>query len=113
MLTVAPIPPLPGERLVIPGPGVTVNVGVLLGPLLTVTTTGPLVAPSGKGKVILLEVQLVGVARKPLNVTVLEPCEEPKLEPLIVTRIPAGPVLGDRVLIFGAPVTVNLTPALA
>jgi hypothetical protein len=96
-----------------PGPAVTVNVELLLGPLFTVTTTGPVVTPSGTAAVIFPEAQLVGVTRTPLNVSELAPCADPKFDPLMVTSIPAGPVVGDKLLIFGALVIVNLTPALA
>ncbi len=39
----------------------------------TVTTTFPLVAPAGTGAVMLVALQLVGVAVVPLNFTVLLP----------------------------------------
>ena len=35
----------------------------------------------------------------PLNVTVLEPCVEPKLFPEIVTTVPIAPKFGDRLVI--------------
>lgn len=85
----------------------------MLGPLFTVTTTGPVVVPSGTAAVILPEAQLVGVTGTPLNVRKLVPCVDPKFDPLMVTSVPAGPVVGDRLLMFGALVSVNLTPALA
>src|SRR5260221_8194843 len=40
--------------------------------------------------------QLVGVAAVPLNVTVLVPCVAPKFVPVIVTAVPTGPFVGDR-----------------
>ncbi len=61
---------------------------------------------------MLVALQLVGVAAVPLNVTVLDPCVEPKLEPLIVTEVPAGPDEGERLLILG-DVTVKFVPLLA
>jgi len=73
IVMVAPIPPLAGATLVIPGPVVTVNVELLLGPLFTVTTTGPVVAPAGIGALTSPTTQLVGVARTPLKVSVLAP----------------------------------------
>src|SRR5277367_210351 len=97
---------------------ITVPVTVKLTPLLaappTVTTTFPVVAPLGTGTVILVPVQLVGVAATPLNFTVLVPCVDPKFVPVIVTAVPTGPVVGLRLVIAGADaVTVKLTPLLA
>jgi hypothetical protein len=54
------------------------------------------------------EVQLVVVAGVPLNVTVPE---DPKLVPVIVTAVPTGPEVGDRLVMPG--VTVKATPLLA
>jgi hypothetical protein len=75
------------------GPGVEVTVKVV--PVLatppTVTTTGPVVALAGTGTVMLVSLQLVGLAALPLNVTVLEPCVAPKWLPVMVTEVPTGP----------------------
>ena len=50
----------------------------------------------------------------PLKVTVLVPWVAPKLVPVIVTDVPTGPLVGDRVVMLGAgPTTVNATPLLA
>ncbi len=57
----------------------------------TLTTTFPVLAAAGTGTTMLVELQLVGVAAVPLNVTVLEPCVEPKPVPTIVTEVPAVP----------------------
>ena len=58
--------------------------------------------------------QLVGVAVVPLNVTVLVPCAAPKIVPVIVTDVPTGPLVGDRLVTLGAGVvTVKVTPLLA
>jgi len=73
IVTTAPIPPFVGATVVIPGPAVTLNVELLLGPWFTVTTTGPLVAPAGTGALISPAAQLVGAAATPLNVSVLAP----------------------------------------
>jgi hypothetical protein len=51
--------------------------------------------------------QLAGVAVVPLNVTVPE---EPKFSPAIVTDLPTGPDVGDRLLTTGY--AVNNTPLL-
>src|SRR4051812_15211179 len=55
----------------------------------------------------------VGAAVVPLNVTVLVPCDAPKFVPAIVTAVPTGPLLGNRLVNVGAVVTVNATPLLA
>jgi len=56
--------------------------------------------------------QLVTVAVVPLNLTVLEPCVEPKFVPLTVTAAPIAPEVGDKLVMFGAATTVKLTPLL-
>src|SRR5262245_57101558 len=86
----------------------TVKVTPLLAWLLTVTTTGPVVAPDGTGAEMLLAFQLVGEAVVPLNVTVLVPWLEPKVVPVMVTAVPIGPDVGERLSIFG--LTVNVAP---
>ena len=79
---------------------------VKLTPLLaeppTVTTTLPLVALAGTGTVMLVALQVVGVADAPLKVTVLVPCVDPKFVPVIVTAVPTGPELADRLVMIGA-----------
>jgi hypothetical protein len=93
---------------------VTVKVTVLLATPATVTTTGPLVAPLGTGTVMLVALQVVGVASVPLNVTALVPAVVPKFVPAIVTTVPIGPDVGLSVVMLGAgDVTVNATPLLA
>ena len=56
---------------------------------------------------MLVAVQLVGVAAVPLNVTVLVPCVAPKFVPVIVTGVPTGPLVGDRLVSVGGTVTVK------
>jgi hypothetical protein len=86
---------------------------VLLSVPFTLTTTLPVVAPLGTGATMLVAVQLVGVAVVPLNFSVLEPCGAPKLLPVIVTDVPIGPEVGDRLLILGpGVVTVKLLSVL-
>ena len=96
----APTAPEFGERVTIFG--VTVNLTPLLADPPTVTTTLPVVAAMGTGATILLELQLVGVAVTPLNLTVLVPWVDPKPLPEIVTEVPTFPEVGDRLLILGA-----------
>src|ERR1043166_6084444 len=94
------------------GAVVIVNVTPLLETPPTVTTTGPLVAPEGTVAVIELGLQLVTAAVVPLNLTGLAPGEAPKPEPLIVTDVPTGPDAGERLVMLGAVVIVNVTPLL-
>ena len=91
---------------------VTVKLTPLLATAFSVTTTLPDVAPTGTGVTIDVLPQLVGVAAVPLNVTVLEPGDAPKLLPLIVTDVPTGPEVGNKPVMFGVGRTVKLTPLL-
>ena len=115
LVTAVPAGPDVGVRLVMLGADdVTVKVTLLLGRPTTVTTTGPLVAPAGSGTLMLVALQLLGVASVPLNVTVLVPFVAPKLIPAIVTAVPTSPDVGVRLVMFGAgDVTVNGTSVLA
>jgi hypothetical protein len=72
----------------------------------TVTTTLPVAAPDGAGTTMLDADHVVGVAAVPLNVTVLAPWAAPKFAPLIVTAVPAGPLVGERLVRIGAAVVV-------
>ena len=63
----------------------------------------PVVAPVGTVATIEVALQLViVVAVVPLNFTVLVPCVEPKLVPVIVTDAPTAPEVGDGLLMLGA-----------
>ena len=73
---------------VVSGGGVvlsTVNIIPLLNIPETLTITFPEVAPVGTGAAMVVPDQVLGFAPIPLNVTVLVPCVDPKLVPLIVT----------------------------
>lgn len=89
----ADVPPLEGV--------VTVKRSPLLATPATVTTTFPAPAVPGTVAVITVALQLVTAAVTPLNITVLVPCEAPKLAPLIVTSVPTGPVTGPIEVIDG------------
>lgn len=108
-MTEVPTGPEVGDSLL--KPNVVVKLTPLLAAPFTVTTTLPLVAPLGTGTEMVVSVQLVGVADVPLKLTVLVPCVAPKLVPLMVTPVPPGPEVGERLLMAG--VTVKLTPLLA
>jgi hypothetical protein len=62
---------------------------------------------------MLVPFHVVGVASEPLNVTVLEPFDAPKLAPVIVTAVPTDADVGFRPVIDGGTVTVKTTPLLA
>lgn len=102
IVTDAPTGPDVGERLVMCGVGSTVKETPLLDLLETVTTTLPVLAPDGTVATMLVALQLVAVARVPLNLTVLLPCVEPKFVPVIVTEAPTAPEVGDKLEMVGA-----------
>lgn len=110
IVTEVPTGPAVGLKLVIVG--VTVNKTPLLTTPPNVTTTLPVVAPAGTGTTIAPPPQLVGVARVPLNVTVLLPCDVPQFPPLIVTDVPTAPDVGLSEAMLGSR-TVKLAPLLA
>ena len=103
MVTEVPMAPELGLKLEIFGGALVI---VKLTPLLltppTVTTIFPVVAPLGTGTTPLEGPQLVGVALVPLNFTVLVPCDEPKLLPLMVTDVPTVPEFGLTLVMLGA-----------
>src|SRR5258705_394241 len=105
--------PLVGDSELIVAVGTTVNVTPLLATPPTVTDTFPVVAPLGTGTVMLVADHAAGVAVTPLNVTVLVPCGDPKLVPVIVTVAPTAPLVTDSNVIVGVGTTVNVTPVLA
>src|SRR6201981_2155120 len=113
IVTAVPTGPEVGDRLVMLGVDDTVKLTPLLATPPTVTTTFPVVAPVGTDVAMLVALQLVTVAAVPLKVTVLVPCEDPKFVPVIVTAVPTGPEVGDRLVMLGVDDTVKLTPLLA
>jgi len=108
MVTTVPTAPEVGERPLMLGVAATVNFTPLLATPPTVTTTFPVVALAGTGTRIVPERQLVGLATVPLKVTVLDPWLEPKPDPAMVTEVPTGPEVGDRLLIVGAAVAAEV-----
>ena len=79
----------------------TVKFTPLLAAPFTMTTTFPVVAPVGTNVAMLVAPQLVTVAVVPLNFTVLVPCGDPKFVPVIVTAVPTGPDVGERLVMLG------------
>src|SRR5262245_45540088 len=110
IVTAVPAAPLVGDSVVSVGATETVKLTPLLARPPTVTVTDPVVAPAGTVAVILVAAQLVTVASVPLKWTVLTPCVAPKLVPVIVTAVPAGPLVGASVVRVGGTDTVKLTP---
>lgn len=116
MLMLVPTDPDDWLRLVMLGVGtVTVKFIPLLGAPLTVTTTFPVVAPDGTVVVMLEVVQLLPdtVAATPLKVTMLLPWLDPKFDPPMVTVVPTGPELVDRLVMLAVGRTVKATVLLA
>jgi hypothetical protein len=113
IVTAAPTAPEVIDRLEILGAETTVKLTPLLSTPLAWTTTFPVDAPEGTITPMLAALQLLTVAVVPLNLTVLVPCVEPKLEPLIVTAAPIAPVVIERLEIPGVGNTVKLTPLLS
>jgi hypothetical protein len=93
------------------GVAITVKTTPLLAKPFTVTTTFPVVAPAGTATRMLVEFQLVGLAKVPLNVTVLVRCLDPKLKPAIVTEAPTAPDVGLRLLMCGRASASPSSPA--
>ena len=60
---------------------------------------------------MLVALHVVTVALVPLNTTVLVPWLAPNVVPVIVTEVPTGPDVVERLVMWG--VTVKLTPLLA
>src|ERR1039458_6861124 len=83
-------------------PGGTVKLTPLLDFPFTITTTSPVVAPAGTATTMLASLQLLGVPAIPLNCTVLMPGVVPKFVPVIVTTVPGGPLVVDRLVMLGA-----------
>jgi hypothetical protein len=83
---------------------VTVKFTELLAVLFTVTTTPtvPATIPEGTTAVIDASLQFVVDATTLPNFTVLLPLVAPKLLPVMVTDVPEGPEIGDRLAILGA-----------
>src|SRR6266571_4994962 len=113
MVTEVPMGPEVGDKLVMLGGVVSVNLTALLARPATVTSTLPVAAPLGTGGTMLVALQLVGVAAVPLKLTVLLPCVDPKFAPVMVTEVPTGPEVGDKLVMLGTVVTVKLTALLA
>ena len=87
----------------------TIRRKLLLGVPLTLTNTGPVVAPDGTFATIALFVQEVTVAATPLKVIALDPCVAPNKSPAIVTVTPTAAGFGTMLVIVGSVATTELT----
>jgi hypothetical protein len=106
IVTVAPTAPLDGLNPVIFGVGNTVKTDALVTVTpLVVTVIGPVVALAGTVTTILLAIELLTLARVPLNLTT---GEVPKLVPKTVTVAPTAPFIGLKLVIVGDGTTVKL-----
>jgi hypothetical protein len=114
-VTVTEVPNGPdvGLTLVILGVGITVKVTPLLIMPPTVTTMGPVVAPTGTVTIMLVELQFDTAAVAPLKATELLPCVAPKFVPVIVIGTPTAPVVWLKLVMLGPvpPAEAALTAA--
>lgn len=99
-----------GERLVMLGTTVKGTPLLVRPPTVTLTLTFPGVAVFGTGTMMLVSLQLAGVAAVPLKATELVPCVAPKLVPVMVTEVPTFPDVGERLVMLG-PVIVMVEVA--
>src|SRR6476469_4182382 len=91
IVTAVPAPPLVGLKMVIVGVGPGSVKLVLL-----VTVIGPVLAPAGTVVLIWVGEATVKVALVPLKATAVAPV---RLVPVIVTAVPAAPVVGLKLVI--------------
>jgi len=102
MVTEVPTAPAAGLRLVILG-AIPKLTALLVTPE-TVTKTGTLLNADsvlGTTATMLVSLQFVTVAEVELILTELVPWVAPKLVPVIVTKVPAGPEVGLKEEMFG------------
>ena len=106
IVTLVPTGPLVGAKLAMVGGFVTVKLLLLVAvPSGVVTLRGPVVAPAGTVAEICVDELTVKVALVPLNLTDVAPV---KFVPLIVTLVPTGPLVGEKLVMVGGLVTVKL-----
>ena len=107
MLRGVPYRPERGQILVMAGAGIVNDTPLLAWPL-TLTTTLPVVA-GGTVTPIEFADQEVMLALVPWKVTVLPPCGDPKLLPVIVTGVPGDPEVMLRLAILGGGTMAGTT----
>ena len=84
-----------------------------VGPLLVVTTIGPVEAPSGTVVEIVVAVEFEITALAPLNVIEFVLVGEVNPVPVTVTEVPTIAGLGDTAVTVGEATTVKAKPLLA
>src|SRR5258708_30051962 len=110
MVTLVPTGPLVGAKPLIVGGCTTVNALALVAvPADVVTRSGPVVACAANGApgtTVAIDVSeaTVKLALAPVNVTAVAPANP---VPVIVTLLPAGPLVGVKLVIVGGRTTVN------
>jgi hypothetical protein len=103
IVTDVPIGPLVGVKLVMVGGDTVKLVPLVPVSVPTVTVIFPVVAPLGTVTTSFVVVAELGVAVAiPLNLTVLLAAVALKFVPLIVTDVPTGPLVGEKLLMVGA-----------
>src|SRR3989441_9139816 len=111
IVRLVPTGALVGEKLVIVGGGMTVKLLALIAvPPDVVTLIGPVVAPLGRVVAIEVDEFTVKLAATPLMVTDVTPV---KFVPAIVTLVPTGPLVGEKLVIVGGGMTVKLLALIA
>jgi len=104
--------PLTGENPLIDGASTTVKLSALVTvPPGVVTAIGPVLAPLGTWAMISFALSSVmTVAATPLNVTA---DSFDRFVPVMVTFVPIGPIIGLKLPIVGARITVNVVALVA
>src|SRR5438309_10466388 len=113
MVTEVPTGPEVGDRRAVERRVGTVKLTALLARPAMVTSTLPVAAPLGTGATMLVALQLVGVAAVPLKVTELVQIGRASCRARMVTEVPTGPEVGDKLVMLGGVVSVKLTALLA
>ncbi|HEX7137806.1 MAG TPA: hypothetical protein VF219_08165 [Vicinamibacterales bacterium] len=103
MVTDVPTRPLVGEKLLMIGAGVK-DPALVAVPAGVVTLIVPVVVPAGATAEIWTLEFTVKLALVPLNFTDVVPV---KLAPLIVTVVPTGPLVGEKLVIAGSGLNVD------
>ena len=105
IVTLAPIAPLVGEKLVMVGGDTTVKLLALVAvPPGVVTLIVPPVAPVGTVALICVAELTVNVAVVPLNFTAVAPVNA---VPVSVTLAPTAPLVGEKLVMVGGGMTVK------
>src|SRR5262245_37124480 len=112
-VTDVPVRAESGDMLLMLGAGIVKLKALLAIPLPEVTTMFPLVVRAGTAAVMLVLFQLEIVAPVLLKESDPEPWLAPKLLPLIVTDVPAGPDAGESELMTGTGSGVTVRASLA